>query len=50
MMNEKEIYRKAIADVLGFIFSVEDGDLDLIIWKLEKFLNEGLPLFSEEEQ
>jgi hypothetical protein len=50
MTNEKEIYRKAIADVLGFIFSVEDGDLDFIIWKLEKFLNEGLPLFNEEEQ
>jgi len=50
MMNEKEIYRKAIADVLEFIFSVEDGDLDLIIWKLKKFLNEGLPLFSEEGQ
>ena len=49
-MNEKEIYRKAIADVLGLIFSSEDGDLDFIIWKLEKFLNEGLPLFNEEEQ
>ena len=43
-------YIQAIKDVLEFIFSVEDGDLDFIIWKLEKFLSEGLPLFNEEEQ
>jgi len=49
MMNENEIYRKAVANVLEFILSVEDGDLDFIIWKLEKFLNEELPLFNEEE-
>jgi predicted nucleotidyltransferase len=43
-------YIQAVKDVLDFILGVEDGDLDLIIWKLEKFLNEGLPLFSEEGQ
>jgi predicted nucleotidyltransferase len=40
-MISNDIYTKAVQDVLEFIDTVEDGDLDFIIWKLRKFVEYG---------
>ena len=40
-MISNNTYTKAVQDVLEFIDSVEDGDLDYIIWKLKKFVEYG---------
>jgi len=40
-MISNDTYTKAVQDVLEFIDSVEDGDLDYIIWKLKKFVEYG---------
>ncbi len=34
-------YIQAVKDVLEFIDSVEDGDLDFIIWRLRNFIEYG---------
>ena len=44
MMNDD--YYKGIEDTLEFIYSVEDGDLDLIIWKLKKVLKEKCDFYD----
>lgn len=40
-MISNDTYTKAVQDVLEFIESVEDGDLDYIIWKLRNFIVYG---------
>lgn len=40
-MISNDTYTKAVQDVLEFIYSVEDGDLDYIIWKLRAFVEHG---------
>ncbi len=40
-MISNDTYTKAVQDVLEFIDSVEDGDLDYIIWKLRNFVEYG---------
>ena len=40
-MISNNTYIKVIQDVLEFIDSVEDGDLDFIIWKLKNFVKYG---------
>ena len=45
MMNDN--YRQGVIDVLDLINSVEDGDLDYIVWKINKFLDKGKPLLEK---